>query len=172
MSPPLRVLPVEDNPQNRKLLERVAAAAGWELEDHGDAEAALERLAAGPAPDLVLMDLALPGLDGYEATRRIRSDPALAWLPVVALTAHAMVGDEARAREVGCDAYLTKPIDVRAFPEAMRALLEELAPRRSLRRLQGIRRALEEVAGTGGDAALLERLRAATTALRRELSGG
>ena len=104
-----KVLIVEDTEFNRDLLVqlleddyRVATAEDGEV---GIARAEQER------PDLILMDLSLPKIDGWEATRRIKALPALAQVPVIALTAHAMQGDEEKARAAGCDNYLTKPID-------------------------------------------------------------
>jgi two-component system, cell cycle response regulator DivK len=103
------ILIVEDIELNRELL-------GQLLENHHrlvfaeDGVAALER-AAEMKPDLILMDLSLPRMDGWEATRRLKADPATARIPVVVLSAHAMNGDEDRARAAGCDDFLTKPID-------------------------------------------------------------
>ena len=103
------VLIVEDIELNRDLLAQL-------LEDRhrlvfaADGVAALER-AAESRPDLILMDLSLPRMDGWEVTRRLKADAALAHIPVIALSAHAMRGDEERARASGCDDYLTKPID-------------------------------------------------------------
>jgi two-component system, cell cycle response regulator DivK len=103
------ILIVEDIEMNRELLAQL-------LEDEHqlvfaeDGLAALER-AAEARPDLILMDLSLPRLDGWEATRRLKSDPSLAHIPVIVLSAHAMRGDEERARASGCDDFLTKPID-------------------------------------------------------------
>jgi two-component system, cell cycle response regulator DivK len=104
-----RILIVEDVEYNRDLLVQL-------LEDHyeiltaADGAAGIE-VAAHHRPDLILMDLSLPGVDGWEATRRLKTSPETAAIPVVALTAHAMQGDEERARACGCDDYLTKPID-------------------------------------------------------------
>jgi CheY-like chemotaxis protein len=103
------ILIVEDIEVNRELLAQL-------LEDKHrlvfaeDGAAALER-AAETRPDLILMDLSLPRLDGWEATRRLKADPRLAHIPVIVLTAHAMRGDEERARGCGCDDFLTKPVD-------------------------------------------------------------
>ncbi len=103
------ILIVEDVELNRELLAQL-------LEDRHrlvfaeDGAAALER-AAETRPDLILMDLSLPRMDGWEATRRLKADPELARIPVIALTAHAMRGDKERARGCGCDDFLTKPID-------------------------------------------------------------
>ncbi|RPH60687.1 MAG: response regulator [Burkholderiales bacterium] len=103
------ILIVEDIAFNRDLLAQLLE------NDHRlvfaeDGFAALER-AAEDRPDLILMDLSLPRLDGWEATRRLKADPALAHIPVIALSAHAMRGDDERARAAGCDDFLTKPID-------------------------------------------------------------
>ena len=119
--PPL-VLVVEDNPVN---LELVAAL----LEEHAcetlvatTGDAALQLLRQSH-PDLVLVDVQLPGMSGYQVTRQIKADPTLADIPVVALTAHAMRDEDVRAREAGCDAFLTKPIDIRAFTEILQRFL-------------------------------------------------
>ncbi len=110
-----RILVVDDNPANSKLARVVLVAAGHDVVTAADAEEALAAL-AGPRPDLILMDLQLPGMDGLELTRRLKDDPATASIPVVALTAYAMRGDEERALAAGCTGYLTKPIDTRALP--------------------------------------------------------
>lgn len=110
--PSLRILVVDDNPLNCKLLGLLLERAGHRVASVQSGEAALARLAAEPF-DLVLMDMQMPGLDGLETTRRIRAlpDPARARVPVVAVTANAMPGDEQRCRAAGMDGYLTKPID-------------------------------------------------------------
>lgn len=102
------VLIVEDDPINRMLATRILAAAGIQYVEAIDGEQALIQLSRR-RPDLVLMDLSLPGIDGWEVTRRIRRDPDLATLPVLAVSAHAMSGDRERALAAGCDDYLTKP---------------------------------------------------------------
>ena len=104
-----RILIVEDVDFNRDLLEQILEDT-YEIliaTDGADGIALAER----EKPDLILMDLSLPVIDGWEATRRIKSDPALAGIPIIALTAHAMQGDEDKARASGCDDYLSKPID-------------------------------------------------------------
>lgn len=103
------VLIVEDVALNRDLLAQLLEA-DHRLVFADDGVAALER-AAEARPDLILMDLSLPRMDGWEATRRLKADRALAHIPVIAVSAHAMKGDEERAREAGCDDYLSKPID-------------------------------------------------------------
>lgn len=111
------ILVVEDIELNRDLLAQLLGDR-HDLVFAGDGEAAL-RAAAAHRPDLVLMDLSLPVLDGWQATRRLKADPALAAIPVIALTAHAMSGDAERARECGCDDVLTKPIDEDALDAAI-----------------------------------------------------
>jgi len=103
------ILIVEDVELNRDLLAQLLEDA-YRLVFAEDGLAALER-AAEAQPDLILMDLSLPRLDGWETTRRLKADPALAAIPVIALSAHAMRVDEERARASGCDDFLTKPID-------------------------------------------------------------
>ena len=103
------ILVVEDLELNRDLLAQLLEDR-YQVEFAVDGIAALER-AAALRPDLILMDLSLPRLDGWEAMRRLKADPALFHIPVIALTAHAMRGDEERARACGCDDFLTKPVD-------------------------------------------------------------
>ena len=103
-----RVLYVEDSPQNRDLVRRYLRGV-LELDEAEDGEQGLERVAQH-RPDLVLMDLSLPRLDGFEATRRLKANSKFASIPIVALTAHAGKEDEQRARAAGCTDYLTKPI--------------------------------------------------------------
>lgn len=110
-----RILVVEDNPLNLKLVRDVLDVSGYEVVGAPSAEEGLA-LAVSCAPDLVLMDIQLPGMDGYEALRRLREDPSLDAVPVVALTAFAMPDDRARAFREGFDGYLDKPISVRALP--------------------------------------------------------
>jgi CheY-like chemotaxis protein len=107
----VKILLVEDNEMNRDMLSRRLERRGYEVIFAHDGEEAVAR-AEADAPDLVLMDIGLPGIDGCEATRRIRSGPAGTGLPIIALTAHAMNVDEAHAREAGCNDFDTKPIDL------------------------------------------------------------
>jgi len=117
-----RVLVVEDNPVNLELVAALLESEGCGAISAESADTGL-RLAAAERPDLILMDIQLPGMSGHDATRRLKADPATAGIPVVALTAHAMRGEEARAREAGFDAFLTKPIDTQAFRETLRRFL-------------------------------------------------
>ena len=114
------VLIVEDVELNRDLLVQLLED-DYRLVLAHDGQAALEK-ARDERPDLILMDLSLPRLDGWEATRRLKSDRALAGIPVIVLSARAMRGDEERARAAGFDAYLTKPVDRRAMIETVRRM--------------------------------------------------
>ena len=113
-----RVLVVEDNPVNMELVAALLENEHCRVLSAETADVSL-RLAAAERPDLILMDIQLPGMSGHDATRRLKADPVTAGIPVVALTAHAMLGEEARAREAGFDAFLTKPIDTQAFRDTL-----------------------------------------------------
>jgi CheY-like chemotaxis protein len=110
-----RILIVDDHPLNLKLASEVLAAEGFEIEQARDADEAIVSVARDP-PDLVLMDLALPGMDGLTLTRKLKDEYGLARVPIVALTAFAMKGDAEKALAAGCDGYITKPIDTRSLP--------------------------------------------------------
>ncbi len=112
-----RILVVDDNAVNSKLIRDLLEMEGHEVMAAMDAVEALERLAEGRAPDLILMDISLPGMDGLTLTRQLRATPHYARVPIVALTAFAMRGDDEKARAAGCAGYITKPIDTRRFPE-------------------------------------------------------
>lgn len=109
-----KILIVEDNEMNRDMLSRRLMRRGYEVEIATDGEAGVEA-ARRARPDLVLMDMSLPVIDGWEATRRLKADPVTAAIPVIALTAHAMAGDRERALAAGCDDYDTKPIDLQGL---------------------------------------------------------
>lgn len=113
-----RILVVDDNPVNLKLTASLLELEGYEVVTAIDAEAALDALTR-QLPDLVLMDLAMPRVDGLTLTRMLRADPRYAALPIVALTASAMKGDSTRALEAGCTGYIPKPIDTRQFPRTI-----------------------------------------------------
>jgi len=117
-----RVLVVEDNPLNLKLVRDVLRAAGYDVVEARSGEDGL-RVAHESPPDIVLMDLQLPGIDGVETLRRLRLDPAVADVPVVAVTAFAMREDRERAYADGFDGYLAKPISVRALPSQVARFL-------------------------------------------------
>jgi CheY-like chemotaxis protein len=108
------VLIVDDNPANLKLVRVLLSGEGYEVRAAADAEEALQVL-EGFRPRLILMDLQMPGMDGFALTRRLKSAPATREIVILALTAYAMRGDEERARAAGCDGYVAKPIDTRAL---------------------------------------------------------
>jgi CheY-like chemotaxis protein len=119
-----KILIVEDIELNRELLIQLLEE-DYALAVAIDGAAGVEK-AATERPDLILMDLSLPVLDGWEATRRIKADPATARIPVIALTAHAMSGEEDKARAAGCDDFLTKPIDEDLLFAKLRRWLDEV----------------------------------------------
>src|SRR5271167_4510724 len=109
---PARILIVDDNAMNLKLVAYLVNAHGHEVTTAIDATSALASIAT-ERPDLILMDIQLPGVDGLALTRQIKADPATRDIAIIAVTAYAMKGDEQKAREAGCDDYVTKPIDTR-----------------------------------------------------------
>ena len=109
-----RILVIEDQEDNRRILRDLLTSAGYEVLEARTGEAGV-LAAEADRPDLILMDIQLPGLDGYEATRRIKANPALRPIPIIAVTSYALSGDEVKAREAGCDAYVTKPFSPRAL---------------------------------------------------------
>lgn len=121
------VFVVDDNPLNLELVSDVLEAAGHVVRQASSGAEALQAVRSD-APDLILMDIGLPGMDGYEVLRALRGDPATAAIPVVALTAYAMAGDELQARESGFDGYITKPINTRSFAQTVSRLLEQPRP--------------------------------------------
>jgi len=121
------ILIVDDNAVNLKLMRVLLAGEGYAVRTASDAEEALAVLAEF-RPRLILMDLQMPGMDGLELTRRLKHDPGLADIVIVALTAYAMKGDEGKAIEAGCDGYITKPIDTRTLAAMIAAHLERAAP--------------------------------------------
>jgi two-component system cell cycle response regulator len=121
------ILIVDDNPTNLKLARIVLEEVGYAVRTAPDAEEALALLDAF-APRLILMDIQLPGIDGLELTRRLKSDPRTRNIAIVALTAYAMKGDEAKARAAGCDGYVTKPIDTETLPQVVAAQLARGGP--------------------------------------------
>jgi two-component system, cell cycle response regulator DivK len=118
------ILVVEDNERNLKLLRDVLEYAGYDVRVARTAEDGIT-LAVKEPPDLVLMDLQLPGIDGTQALRLLRENPRTATIPVVAVTAQAMKQDRERALEAGFDGYVEKPISVRAFPDQVRSFLPD-----------------------------------------------
>jgi CheY-like chemotaxis protein len=117
------ILVVDDNPQNLKLARVLLLTEGYEVHTGADAEEAL-RVLESFTPCLILMDLQLPGMDGLELTRRLKSDPARQGIVIIALTAYAMKGDREKALAAGCDAYVSKPIDTVELPRLIAKLLD------------------------------------------------
>jgi len=103
-----RILVVEDQPDNRQIIRDMLAPTGYEIMEVENGEEALAAIAK-QRPDLILMDIQLPIMDGYEATRRIKADPALQSIPIIAVTSYALGGEEKKARSAGCDEYVPKP---------------------------------------------------------------
>jgi len=116
------ILVVEDQEDNRRILRDLFANAGYELIEAESGEKALTALTVR-RPDLILMDIQLPVMDGYEATRRIRLNPELKSIPIIAMTAYALAGDESKALAAGCNAYITKPYSPRALLAKVREYL-------------------------------------------------
>ena len=117
-----RILVVEDHEENRRILRLLLTKAGFELIEAETGEDGV-RLAETERPDLILMDIQLPGLDGYEATRRIKANPALRPIPLIVVTSYALSGDDVKAFEAGCDAYVTKPFVPRQLLAKVREYL-------------------------------------------------
>jgi CheY-like chemotaxis protein len=118
-----KVLLVEDLEENRRVIRLLARRMGITLLEAADGQEGLD-VAHREMPDVILMDLSLPILDGWTATTRLKADPATAHIPVIALTAHAMAIDEQRARQAGCDGYVAKPIDLINFQNYLRHVLD------------------------------------------------
>jgi two-component system cell cycle response regulator DivK len=118
-----RVLVVDDQPDNRQIIrDLLAAATDYELTEAENGEQALAAVAK-QRPDLILMDIQLPIMDGYEATRRIKADPAMRSIPIIAVTSYALSGEEQKARAAGCDGYVTKPYSPRLLLAKIREFL-------------------------------------------------
>lgn len=118
-----KILVVEDQEDNRQILRDLLASAGYEMSEAENGEEALTAVAK-ERPDLILMDLQLPIMDGYEATRRIKADPKTRMIPIIVVSSYALSGDETKALEAGCDAYVTKPYS----PRALLAKIKEFLP--------------------------------------------
>lgn len=117
-----RILIVEDNHDNMTLIADLLVSLGYDVLQAADGEAGVA-LAQSEQPNLILMDLSLPKIDGWEATRQLKADPATQKIPIIALTAHAMPGDRERAMDAGCNDYVSKPINL---PELMKKLIRYL----------------------------------------------
>jgi len=120
----VRILYIEDNPENRLLVRRILEAEGYSITEATDGSAGLE-LAAQMQPDVILLDINLPEIDGYDLARRFRETPGLQQVPILAVTANVMQGDRERTLAAGCDGYIQKPIDVDRLPEQVKAVLRK-----------------------------------------------
>ena len=125
----MRIMVVEDQEDNRQILRDLLGNNGYDLIEAWDGETALATLAS-QRPDLILMDIQLPGIDGYEVTRRIKADPGLRGIPIIAVTSFALGGDAEKAFEAGCDAYVTKPYSPRQLLAKVREYLPLATPTR------------------------------------------
>jgi two-component system, cell cycle response regulator DivK len=119
-----RVLVVEDQPDNRQIIRDMLAPTDYEIIEVEDGEQALA-VVAKERPDLILMDIQLPVMDGYEATRRIKADPALRSIPIIAVTSYALSGEEMKARAAGCDEYVAKPFSPRQLLAKIKQYLSQ-----------------------------------------------
>ena len=117
-----KILLIEDNEMNRDMLSRRLSRKGFEIAIAEDGERGVE-MAQSESPSLILMDISLPVMDGYQATRRIKANPTTRSIPIVALTAHAMSGDREKCLEAGCDEYETKPVDLPRLLEKIEKLI-------------------------------------------------
>ena len=117
-----RILAIEDHEENRRLLRDLLTSFGYELIEAVTGEDGVTA-AETERPDLILMDIQLPGIDGYETTRRIKANPALKHIPIIAVTSYALSGDDAKAFAAGCDAYVTKPFDPADLLEKIKGYL-------------------------------------------------
>ena len=117
-----KILVVEDTEDNRQILRDLLGMAGYEMIEANDGAEGVAK-AAEHKPDLILMDIQMPVMDGYEATRRIKANPALKSIPIVAVTSYALSGDEQKTRDAGCDAYIAKPYSPRQMLAKVREIL-------------------------------------------------
>jgi two-component system cell cycle response regulator DivK len=121
-----QVFCIEDNPVNMLLVSRIVEAEGHELVKAEDGPIAIRKLLEdGLTPDIILLDINLPGIDGLELARRFKADERVAGIPLIATTAQVLVGDRERCLEAGCDDYLPKPLDIRKLREVMRTYLDD-----------------------------------------------
>lgn len=118
-----KILVVDDNTDSRELVVKILRAKGHELLEAVDGEDALEKVAA-ELPDLILMDISLPKIDGHEVTRRLKCNEKFSSIPIIALTAHAMKGDREKALASGCEDYISKPINIHEFYDRIKVYLK------------------------------------------------
>jgi two-component system cell cycle response regulator DivK len=119
-----RILVIEDQEDNRRIVRDLLTSVGYEIIEAVTGEGGVQA-AATHVPDLILMDIQLPGLDGYDATRRIKANPALQHIPIIAVTSYALSGDDVKAFEAGCDGYVSKPFSPRALLAKIREFLQD-----------------------------------------------
>ena len=119
-----RILVVEDQEDNRRIVRDLLSASGYQLVEATTGEEGL-KLAASEKPDLILMDIQLPGMDGYEVTRRIKANPQLNHIPIIVVTSYALSGDDKKAFDAGCNGYVTKPFSPRVLLAKIREFLPE-----------------------------------------------
>ncbi len=119
-----RILYIEDNPENRMLMRRVLVAEGYLMEEAADGQTGLQKAAESP-PDLILMDINLPEIDGYEVTARLKQLPNMLGVPIIAVTANVMKGDREKTLAAGCDGYIQKPIDIDLLPSQIESFLKK-----------------------------------------------
>ncbi len=118
-----KILYIEDNPGNRMLVRRILLVEDYVVIEAEDGRTGIE-LALREIPDLILMDMNLPEVDGYELTKQIRAIPEIKKIPIIAMTANVMLGDKEKTLEAGCDGYIPKPIDVDELPRQIRRFLD------------------------------------------------
>jgi two-component system, cell cycle response regulator DivK len=119
-----RILVIEDQEDNRRIVRDLLTSVGYEIIEAVTGEEGVTA-AESHVPDLILMDIQLPGLDGYEATRRIKANPALLHIPIIAVTSYALSGDDVKAFEAGCNGYVSKPFSPRALLAKIREFLQD-----------------------------------------------
>jgi two-component system cell cycle response regulator DivK len=119
-----KILIVDDNQDSRELVVKILKNRGYQMIEAVDGEEALEK-AIAENPDLILMDISIPKIDGYEATRRLKSQVKFKDTPIIALTAHAMKGDREKAMEAGCEGYISKPINIHELPDQIKSYLKD-----------------------------------------------
>lgn len=121
---PKKILVVDDNQDNRELVVKILKSKGYQMIEAIDGEEALEK-AIAEKPDLILMDISIPKLNGYEVTRRLKSRADFKDTPIIALTAHAMKGDREKTIKAGCDGYISKPFNIHELPDQIKTYLKE-----------------------------------------------
>lgn len=119
-----RILYIEDNPENRLLMRRVLMAEGYIVEEASDGTSGLQKASESP-PDLILMDINLPEIDGYEVTARLKQLPNMNGVPIIAVTANVMRGDREKTLAAGCDGYIQKPIDIDLLPSQIESFFKK-----------------------------------------------